>query len=315
MAGTVERPIPQTSTPPPAERGSVRWLLPLSAALATLAGVGLAYQMFTGQDRGPSAPPVDNAPISDTLKPPADSDGQLGVVMNPNPETQINPVDEAIKAGKIELNGAQDWEKYFTMITAQEGRTMLATAKERGEFKYLLPFDPRGQNVTLENFTIINRQGISFTYLGVKNLPSGRDFYSSIDGNGFIGQSGNRDSSGQFVATEFNPRISNNDMQMNVYAPLDITLTSPFKEQKVAQSVGISIGNPMFSFTPSTIERNNQKYNAVLYIAGGPVVQKLDGILLKTDNPNDVQKLQFNGADMKNLLTKGSKIAVVEKTN
>ena len=55
MAGTVERPIPQTSTPPPAERGSVRLAVPFSLSLAALAGLGLAYQMFTGRDRGPSA--------------------------------------------------------------------------------------------------------------------------------------------------------------------------------------------------------------------------------------------------------------------
>lgn len=230
----------------------------------------------------------------------------------PTPTPQTSPVEQAIREGKIEIKEPQEWEKYFTMVSAEEARRLLAEAKEKGEFKFLLPFDPRGSNVLLENYPFVNRQGIIFTYLGVRNTPPGNSlhFYSSVDGEVFIGQSGDN-ISGQFVPKESNPRVSNNDIQMNIYAPLDIKLASPFDKQKVPQKVKVELGDSIFWGTGSNISRNNQEYSIVFYIAFGEGIQKLEGILFKSDDPNELQKLRFTGADMKYLLRKDNKIAFI----
>lgn len=56
----------------------------LAAALG-LGGTALAWQMFTGADRGPSAPPAEPSKASDTIKQP-ESKQDVGIVTNPPAE-------------------------------------------------------------------------------------------------------------------------------------------------------------------------------------------------------------------------------------
>ncbi len=98
--------VHRPSTPVPDSKGRSRWhenpLLQISLSLAILtAGAGLAYQMFFGADRGPQNVPVDNAPASDTIKPPSQSPDNP-----PKPEAKIEPFDCGILSPEACATGA-----------------------------------------------------------------------------------------------------------------------------------------------------------------------------------------------------------------
>ncbi|MCL5432661.1 MAG: hypothetical protein M1524_00910 [Patescibacteria group bacterium] len=109
----------------------------------------------------------------------------------PTPTPEVSPIEQAIKAGRLELKGEQDWEKYFEAITPEEAQKLLTEVNTEGktdsEFKYILPFDPRGiSNLVLENFTDARVDGRKTNHLTVNNLPLGTIFYASVDGEATV---------------------------------------------------------------------------------------------------------------------------------
>lgn len=227
---------------------------------------------------------------------------------------KLSPLEQAIKAGRIELTAPNDWEKYFTPVTSEEASQLLNEFRARGEFKFILPFNPQANGVVIENYTYTNSAGMQFTRLGVI-LPPGRTFYSSDAGEVLFGQSGDN-KEGKFVPMAYTTQISTPQMRMSIRVPLDIRPSSPFAEQKVTRSIGVNLGQDLFFSSASTITgANNGKYNADIIIALGEGVEKLKamgGVLFFTGSREELDKVRFLGADMSNLLLKDRRIAFVK---
>lgn len=169
-------------------RGAVRWTfhhLPLVGGAAVL---GVAGIMALTHDRGPQTAPVDNAPISDTLKSPEGGANVSLVPVSPAETVRIDKranVDAAVKNGEIQLNGEQDLAKYFTPVTPAEAAKIL-----EGNSGYLLNFDPtKSPNLIMKTIDIPTPTGIVHL-TGIKNIGPGTIVYASESGIATI-RSGN----------------------------------------------------------------------------------------------------------------------------
>lgn len=298
---------------------------PLTLAVAALGGAGIAASQLA-RPYTPDTQVRSTVPVSDTFKPPEPPVGTGGGEPPPKPpeisvvaknvveQPVISPLEQAMQARRIELSEPKDWEKYFTPVSLEEASQLLNESQARGEFKFILPFNPQTNDVVIENYTYTNSAGMQFTRLGVI-LPPGRTFYSSDAGEVLFGQSGDN-KEGKFVPMAYTTQISTPQMRMSIRVPLDIRPSSPFAEQKVTRSIGVNLGQDLFSSSASTITgANNGKYNADITIALGEGVEKLKamgGVLFFTGSREELDKVRFLGADMSNLLLKDGRIAFVK---
>lgn len=167
---------------------------PIALTLATLGGAGMAVSQLA-RPHTPDTQARNTTPVLDPVKPPEE---RVGIVVVDNPPTHpapavakniiveqstISPLEQAIKAGRIELSGPKDWEKYFVAITPQEAQQFLSDTANKD--KMLLPFDPRNSpNLVIENFEWNTPTGNHRAFLGLKNLGVGTIFYASVPGIG-----------------------------------------------------------------------------------------------------------------------------------
>ncbi len=296
---------------------------PLRIALTsglTVLGLGAALNLqkyFVPPNR------VDNAPISDTLKPPVDGQN-VGIIISPpvdstpasspsSPpveQSATSPVEEAIKAGRIEIKDPTDVEKYFTFVSPAEARQMLAEAKAKGEFKFLFPsFEITGiKDLVIGNFTLSNGQ-VSLTYLAVQGIPSTTTFRSNSDAAVSISTAG--------AAPPSTPKIRVQSDTPEYTAYLDVPKTISGTEVPVGatdwplagkydakRSVRVEIDDPLFVYEGSSF------LNAeITPDAGGGTFRDRFGdwnMTFLINRGND-----WTGADLNNALLKGRKIALV----
>lgn len=107
----------------------------------------------------------------------------------PQPEPELTPLEKAIQAGRLELNPnvENDWENYFTPVTAEEAEGLLAEANrgvtEDTKLKFLFPMDPRAsKNLVIELFTINWIE--NWVGFGFNNIEPGTIFYANAAGQG-----------------------------------------------------------------------------------------------------------------------------------
>ncbi len=106
------------------------------------------------------------------------------IIQTENPQNEISPLQQAIANGRLELAGEQDWERYFTPVTAGEAQSLLDAANAGGqtldEVIILLNFDPRkAPNLVLKDLGDSNA-------IGIGNIPVGTVFYSPVEGQSFM---------------------------------------------------------------------------------------------------------------------------------
>lgn len=96
---------------------------------------------------------------------------------------RTTPFEAARDGGRVEINGDEVY-KYFTFVSADEARGLLAKARDRGEFAFLFP------QIDLDNFDklvihereMTTSRGRHVALLGVEGLPADTVVSSNIDG-------------------------------------------------------------------------------------------------------------------------------------
>lgn len=226
-----------------------------------------------------------------------------------------SPLEKALEAKRIELKTETDWENYFIPVSRQEAGQLLKEVQSANEFKYILPFDPRSENVILENYIYINSGGIELSRLAIRNLHPGTNFYSPVDSKTMVGKSGNK-VDGNIVPTAYSIQIVTPQMRMGIVAPLDVRVASPFAEQQVTNQIDAQLGQSLIYSSASHVTGNNkEQYSVEISIASGENIDKLralGGGIVFAGSSEEINKLSFLGADMSNLLTKNGKIAFID---
>lgn len=95
-------------------------------------------------------------------------------------------VNSAISTGSLEFDPGlkSDLDKYFTFVSPDEAKNLLAEARKNGEYKMLLPqFDliSNNKSITIKEVKA-NVDGNSVTYLAVSGLVAGVHYRSGEDG-------------------------------------------------------------------------------------------------------------------------------------
>lgn len=108
--GGITQIYPTREVSVPRRRAGVTTKTVLAATAAALGlgagGAALAWQMFTGSDRGPQTPPAEPNKASDTFKPPSEG-GQPDVVgIVPNPTQESKPAVETQKPPEVKAEPA-----------------------------------------------------------------------------------------------------------------------------------------------------------------------------------------------------------------
>ena len=96
---------------------------------------------------------------------------------------RTTPFEATRDGGRVEINGDEVY-KYFTFVSADEARGLLAKARDRGEFAFLFP------QIDLDNFDklvihereMTTERGRRVALLGIEGLPADVVVYSNIDG-------------------------------------------------------------------------------------------------------------------------------------
>lgn len=162
----------------------------LIGAAATLAAGGIAAAVLGGQ-RNETQVAVSPTPAR-TTEPSRAPEPTPTKTAEPTktPEPTPNPVEVAIKEGKLELKG--DWDRYFTSVTAEEAEQLLKKANEGiispENFKLILPFDPRKTPDLVLQDTGYTLSGKQAKLMGANNIPAGTTFYAQETGMGRLFQ-------------------------------------------------------------------------------------------------------------------------------
>ena len=169
-----------------------RWTRIIPTAVATalilLASgsrlIGSGDQQPVSAEPGPTAiaqpatPETSVSPIGQVVITP-DTFPVIPPVINTPELPKLNPVDEAIRTGKIELTQPQEWEKYFIMITAEEAQRLL----DSNPGSMLFPIDPRNApNLRIENVEFQMPTGKA-TVIGISGIPVGEIVRTVASGN------------------------------------------------------------------------------------------------------------------------------------
>lgn len=136
--------------PIPDVKGAARWALthwkPVSLSLAALAGSG--YLAFA-QDRGPDTSPVtDNAPASDTIKPP--SSDSPAVVINPGfPTQEAQATAEAQKPAATEVKKIKELTNSLLSSEIQKKAEVIRYKNPDGQWWLIYAWKKIDQNVSI----------------------------------------------------------------------------------------------------------------------------------------------------------------------
>lgn len=205
-------------------------------------------------------------------------------------------LEDAIQSGKIEVLSDSDASSYFTFVSMEEAKKMLADAEAFDELKFLMPqFDiPPGG---LKGITIRNEDketdGGMVRFLTVSGLPAGTMIYTNSDK---FGQGGI--TSGDSAFAWYRTRNMGESLVTTTYMPAHLAAV-------IGQTVLLSKIDDIFREIPM----------------GSPIFK------LATDLPLDENLFPVNTevaysvsngedknlADLKNLLMKDGKIVMVER--
>lgn len=196
----------------------------------------LGGRVFEGGDNDAvNTVPAASAVPTEAPKPPQ-------AVSTPEAEVIRTPLEAAIDAGRIELNGPNEWERYFTAVTAEEAESLLAEANQgitdTEQLKLLLPFDPR----LSPNLRIVIGRAMGVSFLGFENIGVGTVIYAPFSGraeftNSLVGPTGEKSSAFS---------ITNNDGNLYDYMEFSReSVKSNIGVTRSGESVAVQIGQVM----------------------------------------------------------------------
>lgn len=204
------------------------------------------------------------------------------VTRTPAPELSL--AQKAMREGRLAVS-EKDWDKYFVAISADEAKGLLDKAGREGKFTYLLPFDPRVENLAIETS---NSQGPRLSRIGVTNLPTGSTIYSPFDGKSRIGNIADI-VNGKPVMREVLPTVQSDNYQFTLYGGLDLELRKGMTPSNPLKEEVIKLGDSLAVVKEGKIRKEG--FSVMYDITKG------------SEN--------FSLASLTNLLTKDGKIAFI----
>ncbi|MBI4098041.1 MAG: hypothetical protein HY426_03290 [Candidatus Levybacteria bacterium] len=208
----------------------------------------------------------------------------------PIPTPELSLAQKAMRKGKIEIS-KEGWDEYFVSVSKEEAYTLTAEARKNGQFRYILPFDPRVEGLSVESFESPIKVGDNvgaMTIIAVKNLPEGTEINSPFDGKSSIGNISTI-VDGKPVLREILPSVTNsNGEQFTLYGGLDLGLKEGMTPSDPLKEGAIKLGDFLSTVGKARIR------------------QEGFSIMYDINSSKD-----FSLARLTNLLTKGGKIVFV----
>ena len=205
-------------------------------------------------------------------------------------------LDLAIQSGKIEILSEREASSFFTFVSVEEAKKMLADAEASGQFKFLMPqFDiPEGglKGVLIKNEDTLTDIGM-VRFLSISGLLGGTTIYANSDK---FGQGGT--TSGDDAFSWFRTRNMGDPIEGVIYVPAYLSLAKA-QEVFLLKSedffVEVPLGTPIF------------KLESNLYLDNEFLPENTEIAYRITDGENN------NLADLKNVLVKNGKIVMVKR--
>lgn len=181
------------------------------------------------------------------------------------------------------------------MVSPEEARSMLAEAKEKGEFKFLFPqFDMQGINsLSVENKKTSPTSKVM--RILISGIPVGKVFKANFDGQAWPGAVGVIP-----PATEISGKVDDNTTLVLQIPRVghNPTLIGPFLAPDSA-GYPVTIGTPLANLETDVPLAEG-------YVPGGNQVS----FFVRTRNPDGTY--DFSKATLRNVLMKDGRIAMVE---
>lgn len=223
----------------------------------------------------------------------------------PATPSQISAVQSAIAGNRLTVPAGTDWEGLFVGVTAEEARQLLGEAAKTQQFKYVLPFDPRGGGFTIT--TAIGNDQINSVHVLIDGLQPGHRFYAPFDGGAF--QSEGRSAAGDLQSRAIQVRSGGMQFAANV-GPLTTVLMPQFGTGDLKR---VTLGSTLFKSSSDAVVFRNTSHSVTFQIATGPDADiarlSMGGIIYFTGER--LESINFSQAALPNLLQKQGKIVFI----